>query len=380
MGAFPRCEQSPTVSVVEDRSLSASLLSASDGISRLAKLAASLLSNQEATSDPHFFLASVSERYWIPRVVVVSKRERIIGLVYAKERKVGPFGTGIIYSDGSLVPCVIADRVDRERVLHTAIRFLFSCRGVRGLRILLPANGIQLQAFRQALSSLPLDVSDAKNEYHSRLPLPSTYEDFMERLGSKTRRNFRYYRRRFEAAGNHYIETLPWEEFNYAASQLTNKSLIPVNPHTAKRALRMVATARQPLRAGLRSANGEWLGVLGGWYESQTATVIMQLNSDSEHPRESLSVVLRGYVIESLIAKKIQQVLFWAGASDPLRRYTSFVPTVAMYLDARTITWRAFRYVVARTAARYTKLKAASWITPPTARAALGYVSELPDE
>src|SRR6266566_3172281 len=48
---------------------------------------------------PRFFLASILQRDWKPRVVVVSQGRRIAGLLYCKERVVAGIGTRIAFGD-----------------------------------------------------------------------------------------------------------------------------------------------------------------------------------------------------------------------------------------------------------------------------------------
>jgi hypothetical protein len=346
-----------------------------DGIPRLAESVPPLSSGEEFAFDPRFFLASISKRQWTPRVVVVRENRRVLGYLYAKERRVANFNTGILYADGSLISSVLANPGDRARVLHTALRFLFSRPGVRALRMLVPPGDPDLPAVQEALSCRDVDVyrSDM-NTYHSRLALASDYDEFLARLGKKTRRNFRYYRRHFEAAGGRYLEHVTLDEFTSAAHQLDKKSCIPVNPDSLQRFLRMMAVVQRPFMPALRGPDGQWLAILGGWHSPHSTMVFLQLNNDRDHPQDSLSVVLRGYVIEALIARGMQEVLFWAGSSAPLSWHCSPVPAVAIYLDARTPLWRSFRYAAARVASWFPKFAYPAWIAPP--RAGTGLVPD----
>jgi hypothetical protein len=66
---------------------------------------------------------------------------------------------------------------------------------------------------------------------HSRLELPSSYDDFLNRLGARTRRNFRYYRRRFEATGGQYISGVPLDTFR-SATRISAENLQSVQRWT----------------------------------------------------------------------------------------------------------------------------------------------------
>ena len=63
----------------------------------------------------------------------------------------------------------------------------------------------------------------------------------------------------------------------------------------------MAAVGDRLLAMGLRHRNGEWLIVMCGVYRPGAGVLLLQLNNDRDFPRDSLSVVMRAYLIESLI-------------------------------------------------------------------------------
>ena len=345
------------------RTLDAALLAQCSTL-ELAEHVPPFRSGEEFAFAPQFFLASVSPHQWVPRVVVVREHGRTLGFLYSKERKLANVPTGVIYVDGTIVSPVYSDAADRADVLRTAVRFLFSSTGVRALRLLIAPRESDIAAVLQAVSSLHMDVASKHMvSCHSRLSLPSRYEQFLARMGNSTRRNFRRYRFRFEVAGGRYAEQLTLDEFTSAASVLATKSHIAVTAESIQRCLRMLAVAPRPLMAGLRGSNGQWVAILGGWKGTQSTMLFSQLNADRDYPHHSLSVVLRGYVIESLIAQGMQEILFWAGSSNPLGRWCSPIPGVFLYLDARTWAWSHFRRAAGRISKWFPKLASAEWIT-----------------
>ncbi len=64
----------------------------------------------------------------------------------------------------------------------------------------------------------------------------------------------------------------------------------------------MLAVINEPILVGLQAPNGEWLSVAGGWCDDGRATLLFQMNNDREYHRDSVSQVLRSYLIEELIA------------------------------------------------------------------------------
>src|SRR5579859_7843646 len=111
-------------------------------------------------------------------------------------------------------------------------------------------------------------------------------------LGTTTRHNFRYYRRRFEASGHNFVEDLSMDELRAAALALRDKSTLPHWPSQVEieRDLNLVAAARRPLAIGLKHHNGEWLSVLGGWYKPHGAVLFLQHNNNRDFGPYSLSV------------------------------------------------------------------------------------------
>jgi len=95
---------------------SSTLLSSAADVSRWCD-ADSAWSDGNVKSHARFFLASVSERHWLPRMVVVRREGVMMGVLYAKERLLAGVPTGIIYSDGILSPAVDAEPIHRYFVL-----------------------------------------------------------------------------------------------------------------------------------------------------------------------------------------------------------------------------------------------------------------------
>jgi hypothetical protein len=249
----------------------------------------------------------------------------------------------MIYADASLGKMIVAEPGHFEEVLCTALTALFHRRGTRGIRILVPAEGLELSVLQKLFPLLPGDTCSTPAKNHSFLELPPSYDLFLQSLGSHTRQDFRRYRRRFEAANYTFVERLSLAEYQHAASQLLTNYAMKSDPHEIERAVRILSVVDRPLLAGLRHENGEWLSVLGGWYEFDRFVVLSQLNSDRKYPHAQLSIVLRGYVVEMLISQGVRSIVFWGGLGGPLTRYSKYVPSVALHLDTRHWTWRALR-------------------------------------
>jgi hypothetical protein len=176
-----------------------------------------------------------------------------------------------------------------------------------------------------------------------------------------------------------YAEPLTIPEFRAATLELIGKSSIPAEKERVERHMSTCLAAGQPMLVGLRTASGEWLAVLGGWCEHDRAIVVFQLNRDQEHRTDSLSVVLRGYLIESLIRRGFQSIVFVGGVGEPLKRYCRIVPTVLLYLDKPNAFLRPARLLelAARLAPSDLELKTV-WLANPNLRGADPLRSESP--
>ena len=301
--------------------------------------------------EPEFFLGSVLPG-WSPRVVVVFSGVEIVGILYARERVIAGITSGVVYVDASLDDALIAETAHREEAFRVALELLLALPGIRGVRIRIQRGGFESDPIRRVIARNRLDVrcSRVKRSQsriwksHAHLELADTFDGFLGRLGSTTRHNFRYYRRRFEAAGHRFVDSLTKAELRTATHALTEGSKIHHSHWVADKLLGWVEGSRQPFAAGLQHRDGSWMAVVGGWYRCNSAVLCFQRNSDIKFSEGSLSIVLRGYLIEALIRQSIRELVIWADTSPPLSRYATYTQTFSVHLDKPTHLWRGIRF------------------------------------
>jgi hypothetical protein len=321
------------------------VLSSVAEIQSLRPLVRRLLPYNDVLLDPEFALASVSTG-WAPRVAVVRHGSELAGLVIAKERVFRGPRLGVVYADLTFGSTLLGDPLERRDTFLVALKTLLASSGTRGLRLRVRLRSPELEAIRELLASSRLDAHFSRVKDHASLPLPGTYEQLLLSFGSTTRHNFRYYRRRFEAAGHVFLANLSLDELRSATLYLGPKCSKPSNPDANDRLIRMAATAEQLLAVGLKHRNGEWLSVICGVYRPTAGVLLLQLNNDRDFPRDSLSLVLRGYLIESLVRQGMKEFIIWAGTAQPLSRYATPIPTVGVYLDSPEYKWRLVRGLI----------------------------------
>jgi hypothetical protein len=333
------------------------VLSSSAEIRRLGEVAKPLIQEDEAMLDPEFFLASMTKG-WGPRVVAVYSAGDVVGIMYTKERVISGIPTGIVYGDGSLGGILLSNPVHQQEAFRVATELLLASPGIRGARLRIRRFGGELDAVQQLIASRFVDGECSPLEhngsplwkYHAHLQLTDTYAQFLDGLGSTTRHNFRYYRKRFEASGHKFIERLSMDELRTVALDLRPKSRFTAQSRLAdfERFLDMVAATHRPLAVGLKHHDGKWLSIIGGWYRPGGAVLCFQCNYDSDFDSDSLSTVLRSYLIELLIRQGLKELVIWGDTGPPLSRYVSYPATIGVRLDVPTVAWRAARFFMSK--------------------------------
>jgi hypothetical protein len=335
---------------VSFESAQATVLSQENEIRAMTGDIRAILPDSNPVLDPEFFLSSVNRTKWRPYVVVVRLGRQLAGAVYAKERLIGGIRTGLIYGDQVVGGMVVAKEEHSGLVVESAFRRLILRPGFRGLRIVLPPGHTGIGALEKMTSfreSAKLELSYSRANIHRRLSLPGRYETFLKQLGPTTRRNFRYYRRRSEQAGNTYCSRVDLDECRQAASRLASKCSHASDEQRFTRGFNMLEAVSQPILVGLRDKEGELVSLMAGWRHADSATLLFQLNNDRQYPRDSLSTVLRSYLIESLIETGVREAIFWGGTSGALMRYAEIIPGIQVYVDSCTFSWRLVRSLVA---------------------------------
>jgi Acetyltransferase (GNAT) domain len=229
-----------------------------------------------------------------------------------------------------------ASAEEAASVIHSAVELLL--KRMLGLRFLVPIG--RLAPLWSVQSAADVDFRWA--EPHDHLELPRTYHEFLAKLGPRTRRNFRYYRRRSELAGNEFISDQAFPDFCSAARRLFPKAAYGTDRRKFERCLAMIKAMPSHVLVGLRRKDGEWIGLAGGWHLGDRTILVAQLN-DRAYGRDSISSVLRSYLIESLIDRGTRELVFWGQSSSPLCWYCTSPEIFAAYIDSRSLPWRLFR-------------------------------------
>jgi hypothetical protein len=130
----------------------------------------------------------------------------------------------------------------------------------------------------------------------SYLALLPTFDATLARIGSKTRTNLRYYRRRCELElGAYFVPDAALSLTEFLA--FNRECSFAVDEKLAAFRYRMLTTQPTCLLRGVRDARGRWLSLVGIRRQNGFVEMDWQMNR-AGLPRASLATVLRSYLIE----------------------------------------------------------------------------------
>lgn len=331
---------------MEPALLQSALVESKDELDRLApairRLAADTLHQQDTTGLPDYFLPRVSDTRR-PRVVVCYEQGQLVGVVYTEEMLFAGRATGWVLGGDRMGRGLVLAAPEREaEVIATACEYLLA-NGVHALRLWWRSTGNEILPVLQ-LQRPGLQVW-CKSEIRPQgdwLHLEASYESFLNALGPHTRRNLRYYRRRAEEEGYRFIPELSLAAYESAVHSLNQHADSPETREHEQRDHRFFAQFRNqfgsqfgpPVLAGLAAPDGRLVSVLSGVRAGNHLHLLSQFNDESLHGIGP-SLVLRGYLIEHLIAQGVASIHFVNGTSGPLARFCDPVLMRTISIDSR---------------------------------------------
>jgi hypothetical protein len=154
-----------------------------------------------------------------------------------------------------------------------------------------------------------------------KLPLESTYSGMLAAMGPRTRRSLAGKRRRLEESEHVvFVPALEPADALEAMFQLRARALPRRSAKFYRARYRLLRQSREFFCMGMCLPDGTWLSVLSGWRRDRVTYVDVQMN-DSLFKKESLSAVMRAFMLEHEIAGKQKLIEFVGGTSVLLRRY-----------------------------------------------------------
>lgn len=169
------------------------------------------------------------------------------------------------------------------------------------------------------------------------LPLEKTFEETLAKIGQRTRRNMRYYRKRAESElGCHFVPEVEISRREFV--EFNRDCMYAVSTKTAAWRYDSLKDIGTPLFMGIRVKDGRWLSLLGGRRHHTATDILWQMNREGLSVY-SLSLVMRTYFMEHEILHGMKRLYMEGGTSHPMRH--SFTEDKVTDLVAMRRSWPA---------------------------------------
>jgi hypothetical protein len=273
----------------------------------------------DLTTEPEYFIAAnalVNRR--CAAVLIRGDKELEACVLFYEHCR---FGIGLgLFRGGDYIgeSLVAAPAALRLQYVHLAMQALLKRRRVHGVSITIKASadsctgvmgpGNQFRRFRGT-------------EVQHKLPLENTYEGMLASLGPRTRRSLAGKRQQLEKSANvQFIASLEPQQALEVMLNLEAKSMPQRSSSFFQARHRLLRTNSEFFSMGLRMPDGPWLSLLSGWRLHGVTYVDLQMN-DMHYKKESISAVMRAFMLEHEIGRKQELINFVGGSSLLLRRY-----------------------------------------------------------
>ena len=273
----------------------------------------------DLTTEPEYFIAAnaVANRRCAAVLIRGDKELEACVLFYEHCR----FGIGLgLFRGGDYIgeSLVAAPAALRLQYVHLATQALLKRSRIHGVSITMKASaesctevmgpGSQFRRFRGT-------------EVQHKLPLASTYEGMLASLGPRTRRSLAGKRQQLEKSANvEFIASLEPQQALEVMLDMEAKAMPQRASSFFHARHRLLRNNSEFFSMGLRMPGGPWLSLLSGWRLHGVTYVDLQMN-DLTYKRESISAVMRDFMLEHEIARKQELVNFVNGCSLLLARY-----------------------------------------------------------
>jgi len=273
----------------------------------------------DLTTDLQYFMASnaLSDRRVV--AVLIRRKQQLEACVLFVEHCRFGLGLGLFRGgDGSGEGLVVGPRRFHLQYVHLATQSLLRDWRVHGISL---AVNSSLEQCLQVLGPQSKYRMFSERSMGRTLRLESTYQAMLGAMGPRTRRSLAAKRRQLEARAQVlFLPSLEPGQALEAMLRLRRRSrpLRSAGFHRARYTL--LRDRGEFFCMGMRLPDGAWLSILSGWRQDRVTHIDLQMN-DLHYKKESLSAVMRAYMLEHEIASRQQFINFVGGSSLLLGRY-----------------------------------------------------------
>ena len=274
---------------------------------------------EDLTTEPEYFVAANTLPNRRCAAVLIRRDKELEACVLFYEHC--KFGIGLgLFRGGDYIgeSLVVGAEALRVHYVHLATRALLKHWRTHGV-------SISIKAPTSSCISLMGPASGYRRfcgtEIQHKLPLASTYEGMLASMGPRTRRSLAGKRQQLERSTNvKFLAELAPELALEVMLGLEAKSMPPRSTGFFRARHRLLRARSEFFSMGLRLPDGPWLSLLSGWRYNGVTYIDLQMN-DKNYKKESISAVMRAFLLEHEIGRKQHLINFVGGSSLLLRRY-----------------------------------------------------------
>jgi hypothetical protein len=273
----------------------------------------------DLTTEPQYFIAAntLANRR-CAAVLIRHERELEACVLFYEHTRLG-FGLGL-FRGGDYIgeSLVVGPAAHRVRSVHLATQALLKQRRIHGVSLSVKAS---LDSCIEVMGPASNFRRFSASTIQHKLPLETTYEGMLARLGPRTRRSLAGKRQQLEKSAKvQFIPTLHPDQSLEGMLALEANSMPQRISKFFHARYRLLRANSDFFSMGLRLPHGPWLSILTGWRRHGVTYVDLQMNN-MHYKKESISAVMRAFMLEHEIGRRQQLINFVGGSSLLLRRY-----------------------------------------------------------
>ncbi len=273
----------------------------------------------DLTTEPQYFIAANTLANRRCAAVLIRRKRQLEACVLFFEHTRLGIGLGLFRGGDYIGEGLVAGpATHRVHYVHLAAQALLRERRIHGVSLSIKAPP---EACMEVMGPASSFRRFSATLVQHKLPLANTYEAMLARLGRRTRRSLAGKRQQLEKSAKVQFEPAldPDRALEGMLALETNSTPRRISKffHSRYRLLRAHADF---FSMGLRLPDGTWLSILAGWRRHDVTYVDMQMNN-MHYKKESISAVMRAFMLEHEIGSRQELINFVGGSSLLLRRY-----------------------------------------------------------
>jgi hypothetical protein len=183
------------------------------------------------------------------------------------------------------------------------------------------------------------------------LLLEPTLTATLAKLGKSTRFNLGYYRRRLQAVEPcELIGNVCGLLQDHELEELNHRSLNPLDLDEFRLQVQSACNLPGGFMLGLRTLQGKWLSLIGGWRQGDVTVLHWQMNT-SGYEKLSIGTAMRSYFLEHEVGRGTTKLIYYGGTPHSMGNSFEREQVTDLILRRRSLRSAALHAVVRALAA-----------------------------